>query len=97
MQMHPSEPVEGRSAERCPGAMLTVARQEQRCRVEEISPGAARVRVERQVPEGAVVMLELPGYGRVPAEAVVLQEGVVGLLFQHDGHAEAAMRRWLAA
>lgn len=80
-----------------PEACLRLRSSEHRCRVEEISPGAACVRSERveELPEGAEVMLEIPGYGPVPAEVVRLADNVVGLLFLHDATARQSMQAWL--
>ena len=98
MSMHRDEALPGTGcAARYPEASLTLACGVHRCRVEEISPGAARVRAEHEVPEGAEVMLAIPGYGRVPAEVVRLKDGAIGLLFLHDREAQEAMRDWLSA
>jgi len=82
-----------------PEACLKLWRKEHRCRVEEISPGAARVRSDQveQLPEGAEVMLEIPGYGPVPAEVVQLADNAIGLLFLHDAASRKTMQTWLAA
>lgn len=81
-----------------PEARLKLWRGEHRCRVEEISPGAACVRSEHveQLPEGAEVMLEIPGYGPVPAEVVRLADNTIGLLFLHDATARETMQAWLS-
>lgn len=83
---------------RYPEACLKLRRNEHRCRVEEISPGAACVRPEHveQLPEGAEVLLEIPGYGPVPAEVVRLAGDTVGLLFLHDAASRQAMQTWLS-
>ena len=82
---------------RYPEAYLQLNHDQHRCRVEEISPGAACVRATKveNLVEGAKVMLEIPDYGRVPAEVILLPDGAIGLLFLHDGEAQQAMRDWI--
>ena len=82
---------------RYPEAYLQLNHDQHRCRVEEISPGAACVRATKveDLVEGAKVMLEIPDYGRVPAEVILLPDGTIGLLFLHNGEAQQAMRDWI--
>ncbi len=81
-----------------PEAVLALRHDRKPCRVEELSPAAACVRTEgnAQDLDGTEVVLEIPGYGRIPAEVVVMTDGSIGLMFLHDGHARDAMRCWLA-
>ncbi len=77
-----------------PEAVLALGHLRKPCRVEELSPAAAGVRTEgnAQDLDGTEVVLEIPGYGRIPAEVVVMTDGSIGLMFLHDGHARDAMR-----
>ena len=79
-------------------AYLRHERAQQSCLVEEISPGAACVRAElpQGLQEGAEVVLEIPGFGRVPAEVILLPNGAIGLMFLNDLKSQVAMRHWLA-
>ena len=84
---------------RYPEAYLTLDQDQHRCELVEISPGAACIRSERQtlVPDGAEVMLEIPSHGRVPAEVVLLPDGIIGLLFLHGTQARQAMGEWIVS
>ncbi len=80
-----------------PEAYLTLDQDQHRCELVEISPGAACIRSEGRagVSDGAEVMLEIPSHGRVPAEVVLLPDGIIGLLFLHGLEARSAMRQWI--
>lgn len=67
------------------------------CLLYDISPRGARLRiVDGATPKvDADVVLDLEGYGRIPAVVRHSAAGVVGLMFLHDDSAQEHVARWL--
>lgn len=80
-------------------AQVGLAGQRHRCAVRDISPGGACVALEdvAAVRPGAYVILNLEGYGGVPAEIRQVDEAdeLARLCFLHDDERQAALAGWL--
>jgi len=69
------------------------------CKAHDLSPGGARIEVvgRTRVKVGAATSLELPGYGRIPAQVKHISGNSLGLMFTHDEEHAAALARFLIA
>lgn len=67
------------------------------CKAHDLSPGGARIEISERtrVKVGARTQLELPRYGRIPAEVRHTTGSSVGLMFTHDDEHAAALARFL--
>ncbi len=78
-------------------AVVRIENEPRLCTVFDISPGGAWVEAEdaTQATVGATAELDLEDFPPIPAEIRHKAENTLGLVFLHDGEAEAELGRYL--
>ena len=67
------------------------------CTITEISPSGARLLLLQEIPVtvGAIIAVEIEGYGVVPARVCYVNTGTLRVLFLHGDGGEEALAHWL--
>ncbi len=80
-------------------AVVRIENEPRLCTVFDISPGGAWIEAEDaiQATVGATAELDLENFPLIPAEICHKAENTLGLVFLHDGEAEAELGRYLVS